>query len=275
MGRKRVIIVSAVFPPEQVTSALLNYDLAKSLAKENKVTVLRPRPTRPIGAEFKECWNDPDFETVLVDSYTHPESELIGRFKESNDFGRKSVAYIKEHHNEIDFVYNDGWQLFGLYKVAKVCKRYGIPYMVPIQDIYPECLLTKAHIPVFAKSLIEGILRPTVQSEASVLILALPAGNGNLCLPSKLTSYLLSGRPVLASVDQDSSTKRILEGEGCGKTVVPDDKIALIEGFQSFARMSTEELTLMGKKSRDYALTHLTREVNLSIVLESIKQLLQ
>lgn len=399
MGRKRVIIVSAVFPPEQVTSAFLNYDLAKSLAKENKVTVLRPRPTRPIGAEFKECWNDPDFETVVVDSYTHPESELIGRFKESNDFGRKSVAYIKEHHNEIDFVYNDGWQLFGLYKVAKVCKRYGIPYMVPIQDIYPECLLTKAHIPVFAKSLIEGILRqvdkyyqkhayrvrtisdemadylsktrgierskylvvnnwqndddfinlpkakeeskivfeyvgsinvhanvdlmivafaeanipnselriygggnqkencqqlvkdlgltnvsfgfvtrneiPTVQSEASVLILALPAGNGNLCLPSKLTSYLLSGRPVLASVDQDSSTKRILEGEGCGKTVVPDDKIALIEGFQSFARMSTEELTLMGEKSRNYALTHLTREVNLSIVLESIKQLLQ
>lgn len=397
--KKRILIISAVFPPEQVTSAFLNYDLARELAKKYDITVLRPRPTRPIGAMFQENWSDSDFETVLIDSYTHPESELIGRFKEARDFSKKSVVYLKDHKNEIDFVYNDGWQLFGLYIIAKACMKYHIPYMVPIQDIYPECLLTKAHIPVFAKSLIEGILRPvdkyyqkhayrvrtisdemadylsktrgierskylvvnnwqndddfmnlpkakeeskivfeyvgsinvhanvdlmimafaeanipnselriygggnqkencqqlvkdlgltnvsfgfvtrneipTVQSEASVLILALPAGNGNLCLPSKLTSYLLSGRPVLASVDQDSSTKRILEGEGCGKTVVPDDKIALIEGFQSFARMSTEELTLMGKKSRDYALTHLTREVNLSIVLESIKQLLQ
>jgi glycosyltransferase involved in cell wall biosynthesis len=63
--------------------------------------------------------------------------------KESCSFGRASVNYIKAHHNEIDFVYNDGWQLFGLYMVAKVCVKYNIPYIVPIQDIYPESLLTK------------------------------------------------------------------------------------------------------------------------------------
>ena len=50
---KHVLIVSAVFPPEQVTSAFLNYDLAHELAKGYKVTVLRPYPTRPIGAKFE------------------------------------------------------------------------------------------------------------------------------------------------------------------------------------------------------------------------------
>ncbi len=49
---KKVLIISAVFPPEQVTSAYLNYDLAKALAKDYKVTVLRPYPTRPIGMKF-------------------------------------------------------------------------------------------------------------------------------------------------------------------------------------------------------------------------------
>ena len=44
---KKILIISAVFPPEQVTSAFLNYDLAKALAKDYKVTVLRPKPTRP------------------------------------------------------------------------------------------------------------------------------------------------------------------------------------------------------------------------------------
>ncbi len=394
--QKTILIVSAVFPPEQVTSAFLNYDLAKALAKEYKVTVLRPRPTRPIGASFQEGWSDPDFETVLIDSYTHPESELLGRFKEARDFSKKAVEYIKAHKDEIDFIYNDGWQLFGLYIIAKVCVKYNIPYIVPIQDIYPECLLTKGNYPWVVKKTIEVILIPidkyyqnhayrvrtiseemadylsstrkisrdkylvvnnwqndddfkilpetekndklvfeyvgsinihanvdlmikafaeanipnselriygggnqkevcqqlvkdmgltnvtfgfvsrneipAVQSAASVLIMALPTGNGNLCLPSKLTSYLLSGRPVLASVDQDSSTKRILEGVGCGKTVVPDDKDALISGFRFFAEMTKSERKKMGEKSREYAMAHLTRDVNLSLVIDSIKQ---
>lgn len=397
--QKKILIISAVFPPEQVTSAFLNYDLAHELAKKYDVTVLRPYPTRPIGAKFDSAEvNDSTFKTVLIDSYTHPESQLIGRFKEAIDFSKKSVAYVKEHHNEIDFIYNDGWQLFGLYIIAKACVKYGIPYNVPIQDIYPECLLTKSHIPEFAKKIINGILLPidkyyqkhayrvrtiseemadylsstrkidrnkylvvnnwqndddfmnlpaakssdkivfeyvgsinvhanvdlmikafaeanipnselriygggnqkencqqlvkdlgltnvsfgfvsrneipTVQSDASVLILALPTGNGNLCLPSKLTSYLLSGRPVLASVDQDSSTKRILEGEGCGKTVVPDDKDAFINGLKYFAELSSDEREQMGECSREYALKHLTREVNLQIVVSSIKDIL-
>lgn len=396
--QKKLLIISAVFPPEQVTSAYLNYDLAKALAKDYKVTVLRPRPTRPIGTSFDEGWSDPDFETVLIDSYTHPKSELKGRFKESRDFGKKTVEYIKAHINEIDFVYNDGWQLFSLNIVAKACVKYNIPYIVPIQDIYPECLLTKANYPGIVKKTIEAVLKPidkyyqkhayrvrtisdemadylsstrkidrekylvvnnwqndddfkilpetekndklvfeyvgsinvhanvdlmikafaeakipnselriygggnqkeacqqlvkdmdlknvsfgfvsrneipTVQAAASVLLLALPTGNGNLCLPSKLTSYLLSRKPVLASVDQDSSTKRILEGEGCGKTVVPDDKDALINGFRFFATLTDEEREKMGKKSREYALHNLTREVNLSLVIESIKKAL-
>ena len=116
---------------------------------------------------------------------------------------------------------------------------------------------------------------PKVQAESDVLVLALPAGNGNLCLPSKLTSYLLSGRPVLASVDQDSSIKRILEGEGCGKTVLPDDKEALINGFKYFAGLTKENIAEMGVKGREYALSHLTREVNLSLVINSIKDSIQ
>jgi Glycosyltransferase len=396
---KSILIISAVFPPEQVTSAYLNYDLAKALAKDFRVTVLRPKPTRPIGATFQENWSDPLFETVLIDSYTHPESELMGRLKEARDFSKKSVEYLVAHKDEIDFVYNDGWQLFGLNIIAKACVKYNIPYIVPIQDIYPESLLTNSHIPGFAKRIVLTILLPidkyyqkhahrvrtisdemadylsktrcidrskylvvnnwqndddfmslpetkegskivfeyvgsinvhanvdliiqafaeatipnselriygggnqkeycqklvkdlglanvsfgfvsrneipAVQADASVLVLALPTGNGNLCLPSKLTSYLLSGRPVLASVDQNSSTRRILEGNGCGKTVVPDDKEALINGFNFFAVMTAAERTKMGEKSREYAMTHLTREVNLSMVINSIKESIQ
>lgn len=396
---KRIVIISAVFPPEPVTSATLNYDLAKELAKEHNVTVIRPKPTRPIGAAYDNHEiSDKSFFTYLVDSYTHPESSFLGRFRESIDFGHKSVEYIDAHHTEIDFVYNDGWQLFGLYLVAKACVKYNIPYIVPIQDIYPECMLTKGHFPGFIKKIIKKLLMPIdtyyqkyaakvrtisnemaeylsktrnierqkylvvnnwqndedflkeicppqnekivfayvgsinlhanvdlmirafseakipnsefkiygggnqkeacqnlvrdlgldnvsfdfvsrhqipeVQASADVLMLALPEGNGNLCLPSKLTSYMMSGKPVLASVDQDSSTKRILEGERCGKTVPPDDKDALINGFKYFAKLTSEDRKKMGENSREYALKHLTREVNLQKVVSTIKSIL-
>ena len=103
---KTILIISAVFPPEQVTSAFLNYDLAHELAKEYDVTVLRPYPTRPIGAKFESVdVEDKSFKTILIESYTHPQSELLGRFRESIDFGKKCAKYIKQHHNNISFIY--------------------------------------------------------------------------------------------------------------------------------------------------------------------------
>lgn len=394
---KHIIIVSAVFPPEQVTSAFLNYDLAHELAKEYEVTVLRPYPTRPLGAKFESIEvEDKSFETILLDSYTHPESEIKGRFKETRDFGKKSAQYIIEHKDEIDFVYNDGWQLFGLNIVAKACVKCGIPYIVPIQDIYPESLLTKDSYPSIVKVIIKAVLLPIdkyyqkhafkvrtisdemadylsetrniprekylvvnnwqndedfkelpesslnkdkivfayvgsinvhanvdlmikafadanipnsefriygggnqkencqklvdelglknvtfgfvsrteipkVQSEADVLVLALPTGNGNLCLPSKLTSYLLSGKPVLASVDGDSSTKRVLIDNKCGIVVAPDNQEALRDAFVQYSKLEEDYLQMMGESSRRYALKELTREVNLNKVVNSIK----
>jgi len=399
--KKRVLIVSAVFPPEPVTSAILNYDLAHELAKGYDVTVLRPYPTRPIGVNFESIEvEDKSFKTVLVDSYTHPQSELIGRFKESNNFGRKSVAYIKNHHKEIDFVYNDGWQLFGLYRVAKVCKKYEIPYMVPIQDIYPECLFTNKSYPRIIKSVIKNVLLPIdryyqmhaacvrtisdemrdylsstrgvpaenylvvnnwqndedflrdypksvkdgklvfayvgsinghanvdlmikafvdakidnaefriygggnkkdycvglvkqlgakniifdmvsrdkvafIQSQADVLVLALSKGNGNLCLPSKMTSYMLSGKPVLASVDEDSATTRYIHESDCGIPVKPDDIQAIKDGFVRFAKMDKQNLSQKGENAKKFSRKHLTREVNLDKVVEIINDILK
>ena len=114
-----------------------------------------------------------------------------------------------------------------------------------------------------------------VQSQADVLVLALPAGNGNLCLPSKLTSYMLSGKPVLASVDQDSSTKRILEENECGMTVSPDNLEFLTNAYIELGKREEEKRERMGENSKAYAKKNLTREVNLNKVVEKIKAILK
>lgn len=396
---KKILIISAVFPPEQVTSALLNYDLAKELSKTYQVTVLRPYPTRPIGMKFEYAGmeNEP-FETILIDSYTNPESQLAGRFKESIDFGRKCAAYIKNHHEEIAFIYNNPWQLFGVNIVARTANKYHIPYMIAIQDIYPECLFTNKHYPSLVKSValsalkpidryyqkhaavirtisdemadylsatrklprdkylvvnnwqndedFEGLIAskesktlrfvytgsinlhanvdliikafakagipdselviygggnqkdncvkmvddmglknvsfgfvkrteiPQVQADASALVLALPTGNGNLCLPSKMTSYMLSGKPVIASVDQDSATTRYIKEAQCGVSVEPDNVDALVDGFKELASLPKEQLKVFGENSRAFAEKHLTRAVNLRMVTDAIEKII-
>lgn len=394
--KEKILIISGVFPPEQVTSALLNYDLAKELSNKYDVTVLRPYPTRPIGMRFDyEGLQEEAFDTILIDSYTHPQSQLIGRFRESIDFGRKCSSYLKKHHKEISFIYNNAWNLFGVGLVARTATRYNIPYMIAIQDIYPECLFTNKHYPSLVKKLVSSVLLkldtyyqkhascirtitdemanylsktrkiprdkylivnnwqndedfdnlkeskdnntlrfvytgsinvhanvdliikafakadipnselviygggnqkekcvrmveemglknvtfgfvkrteiPQIQSDASALVLALPAGNGNLCLPSKLTSYMLSGKPIIASVDQDSATTRYINDAKCGFSVKPDSIESLNEAFCSFAHCSESERLQMGKNSRCFAVEHLTRSVNLKMVCDEIE----
>lgn len=393
---KKILIISAVFPPEQVTSALLNYDLAKELSKAYHVTVLRPYPTRPIGMSFDYTgMQDESFEVVLLDSYTHPDSQLIGRFRESIDFGRKCAGYIKKHRDEIAFIYNNPWQLFGVNIVARTANKYHIPYMIAIQDIYPECLFTNKHYPSIVKNLVLSILKPIdryyqkhavsirtisdemadylsvtrnlprdkylvvnnwqndedfeevknvreseklqfvytgsinlhanvdliikafakanipnseliiygggnqkdncvkmveemglknvsfgfvermeipqVQANASALVLALPTGNGNLCLPSKMTSYMLSGKPILASIDRGSTAERFIKEAQCGLSVEPDNIDALSEGFKMFSKMDQFEIEQMSVNSRRFAQDNLTRKANLPEVIEIVE----
>lgn len=395
--RKKICIISAVFPPEQVTSALMNYDLAKDLSRNYDVTVLRPYPTRPIGMKFDYTgMGEEPFQTILIDSYTHPQSQLIGRFKESIDFGRKCAEYIKKHHDEIAFIYNNPWQLFGVGIVARTANKYHIPYMIAIQDIYPECLFTNKNYPSVVKHIALSILKPIdkyyqkhaksirtisdemadylsstrklprdkylvvnnwqndedfeglkdaqeteklrfvytgsinlhakvdliikafakadipnselviygggnqkdncvkmveemglknvsfgyvkrteipqVQANASALVLALPSGNGNFCLPSKMTSYMLSGKPILASVDFESATTRYIAEAQCGLCVEPDSISALVEGFKKIAAMSQEQLQTCGENSLKFAKQHLTREINLRMVCDAIEE---
>lgn len=388
---KNILIVSGVFLPEPVTTALMNYDLAMELSKKNHVTVVHPVPTRPLGKDYSGYDGFYPFDCITLKSYTCPESKLFGRLRESFSFGKACALYIKKHKSMIDVVYNASWQLLGYNIVAKVCKKNNIPYVIPIQDIYPECIFTHKKYPQVVKKLLIKILLPIdrysqkhaakirtiskemaeylsktrripidryfvldnwqndddffyepianqkitfgyvgsvnahsnteliiqafakanlpecnlfiygggnhkkkcenlakklnlrnvffyvvekkevpkVQSSMSVLVLALPTGNGGLCLPSKMISYMLSGRPILASVEESSTTRYIKEAD-CGLFVEPDNVECLVKGFIKFASMDLQDLNRLGLNSRKFAENRLTRMSNLPKVVDAL-----
>jgi len=71
-----------------------------------------------------------------------------------------------------------------------------------------------------------GDWEATMQA-SDVLLVNQRASVKDMSLPSKLTSYFASGRPVIAAVSDDSETAREIEAAGAGLIVPPADPLAL------------------------------------------------
>jgi colanic acid biosynthesis glycosyl transferase WcaI len=73
---------------------------------------------------------------------------------------------------------------------------------------------------------------PFALAAADVLLLNESPGVVEFCLPSKLTSYVVSGRPILAATEPTSVTYRTVSRNGLADLVLPGDPIALLDGLE-------------------------------------------
>jgi len=392
-----ILIVTAVFPPEPVVSANLSFDIANALAAEEEVVVISPPPTRPFGMRFDKTKTSKEypFEHIVLDTYTCPESKLLGRTKESYSLGVATKKYIEENHQKIEVIYANTWPLFAQKYLAETASKYNIPLVLHIQDIYPESISEKVPfvgplintllLPVDTKILknstkivtisykmrdylirsrhlekdkisvvrnwqnddifinfknqnqsqknelftfmylgsisptagvdllihafgkanlndarliiagggsdkekcmkiaksyhdkeiqfyeVSGKEVPGMQAKADVLMLPLKRGVAKTALPSKLTAYMFSEKPIIASIDIDSEPADIIRDNGCGYVVEPEDERELIRCMREISKMSSDELSKMGEQSFNYAKEHLSRNHNLSKLMMIIR----
>jgi len=182
---KNIFIISAVFPPEPVVSANISFDLAKCLSESNLVTVLSPKPSRPAGYVFSESENSQNvFKHVVLKSYICPRSKILGRFYESYSFGRACYNYIQGYNDAIDVIYMNTWPLLAQWMTVRACKKFKIPIVTHIQDVYPESLINK--LPIL-KSLLYKLLIPLDKyiSVNSTKLITISKGVSNLIVQSR------------------------------------------------------------------------------------------
>ena len=380
-------------------SARLNYDMAVALSEKYDVTVITPYPSRPYGKEYKNVLPlEREFKHIRVESYTCPKSNIFGRLRESFSFARATLRYIKENNIEADLIYNCSWHLIGLFMIARYAVSRKVPYIVPVQDIYPESLLAKLNNrPILSKIIkllalpidryylshatyvrtisnemadylsqtrdiardkfvivnnwqedsifdaqrpndfgeifkfayagsvndssnieyliesyiasavkesqlyiygdgpnkrgcvelverlgAEGVLFdsvtpdqvPNVEWNSNVLVLALKPGIAKTALPSKLTAYFLAGRPIIASLDEDSAAAQLIKTYNCGIVVPPSDKQKLLQAFVEFTEKDRAELLEMGRNARLCAEQVFLKKVNLQKITNVIASIL-
>lgn len=183
-----ILIVSAVFPPEPVVSAKLSKEIAEELSKQHKVVVISPKPTRPLGFDFEKNLDmNLSFEHIVLDTFTHPESKMIGRFRESWSMGKASSEYIKQNHAGIDAVYMNSWPVFGQLFVVSMTKKFKIPIFTHVQDVYPEVALSKINGTLaFLMNLLFLPIDKYILKNSSVVI----------AIAEKMKSYLVETRKL-------------------------------------------------------------------------------
>jgi len=100
---------------------------------------------------------------------------------------------------------------------------------------------------------------PLLLSLAHVCMLPMRRGAGASSIPSKLLAYMLSKRPVLATVDVDSDTARCIGAAECGWIGNPENEEWLSNQMRKVALMADAELAASGKRGSAYAMTHFSK----------------
>ena len=107
---------------------------------------------------------------------------------------------------------------------------------------------------------------PEIQSKADVLLLPLKKGIGKTASPSKLPAYMFSKKPIIASVDIDSDTARVINESKSGWVIEPENIDMMIDVMVEASLTDKSKLEMKGVNGFKYAMKNLSRKNNLKLI---------
>jgi colanic acid biosynthesis glycosyl transferase WcaI len=106
---------------------------------------------------------------------------------------------------------------------------------------------------------------------ADVLVLPTRGRQAAASMPSKLITYMLAARPVLAVATAPSDLARAVQESGCGWLLPPDRLPDLPAELRRIRNLPAADLATMGRAGRAFALATFSREACLPRVLDLIE----
>ena len=149
----RISIVSAVFPPEPLTSSFTSQDIAEEMSNRgHEVMVITTFPNRPKGTlyeGFARKWlarsRQDGYEISRCWHTLSKTSSFSSRFVENISFAVSSTSALMRLPKP-DVVYMNTWAVFSQNLNSLYLKSQGVPLVCSVQDIYPESLIGKKMI---------------------------------------------------------------------------------------------------------------------------------
>ncbi|OGW53482.1 MAG: hypothetical protein A2Y81_13560 [Nitrospirae bacterium RBG_13_43_8] len=105
---------------------------------------------------------------------------------------------------------------------------------------------------------------PYLLASSDVLIVPLDIDKSQLSVPSKLSNFMATGRPVLGLAHEDSETAKVINESKCGVCVSPDRVDEIAKAIVDL-KNSKDLRGTFGKNGRQYAETHFAKEKVLDV----------
>jgi colanic acid biosynthesis glycosyl transferase WcaI len=100
---------------------------------------------------------------------------------------------------------------------------------------------------------------PEMYASSDVCLVPLKSGISEASVPSKVFSILAAARPIIASVDENSDTWRLVREAECGLCLPPEDPQAMTDAIIHLYH-DRELRDRMGAKGREYVEEHYSRK---------------
>lgn len=107
---------------------------------------------------------------------------------------------------------------------------------------------------------------------ADVLLLPTQREQSLVSVPSKLLSYMLAARPIIATAVSESDLAALIKRSQCGWVVEPDRPDLLAEKIKEVVQLPSEARQWHGDQGRAYVLEHFAEHVCLPKVIQILNQ---
>ena len=111
---------------------------------------------------------------------------------------------------------------------------------------------------------------PEIQGSADVMLLPIKKGAASSSIPSKLPAYMFSKKPIIASVDMDSDSARVINEAKAGWVIEPENIDMLIDAMREASLTKKPELELKGENGFNFAMKNLSKKNNLKQLVNAI-----
>jgi len=100
---------------------------------------------------------------------------------------------------------------------------------------------------------------PFMLAAADVLLLIQKASVTDMVIPSKLLTYMAAARPVIASVNFESETARLIRDADCGLIIPPENPRMLSEAVENLCS-APKEAARLGQNGRNHVEKYFAKE---------------
>lgn len=104
---------------------------------------------------------------------------------------------------------------------------------------------------------------PKIQAGADIMLLPVKKNGAMSSIPSKLSAYMFSSKPIIGSLDLQSDTAKAIIDAECGIVVEPENEDVLTNAMIEMSNWSKHDLVLKGKNAFNYAMLNFSKTENL------------